>query len=338
MVLPWDGFEGSAVRLADAKLGTTLDDERVRQWSDQGPRNNTTSQFVAQRRPRYTELGGEPALLFDGIDDALVLESGVTGVAAGDSLTTFTVARFDPGFTEVFDSGFFDLGVSVASSNTGLSVFHEGPGLTARMVNTDLHEAWFNDGETHVFEVVHTSASRAMWVDGFDLGGSFVAADTPAGIDSLVEGALGKGAFPFKGWLHSNLIFSAAFSDSTRATIRERLRLRFISKPPEVRNWEPPEGSAIATEQPVSFEVVGDIPLALIVVGVRYPSGAFEIAWDGNQFAAAFRARSSFSIIAGGLRFTIRRFGLWLGDPTIEVRAVDAKGRMTTTNSRGQTS
>lgn len=98
--------------------------------------------------------------------------------------------------------------------------------------------------------------------------------------------------------------------------------------PPVVSNFSPVAGSRLSSAaEAVAFDVTDAGGLALVLVSVRYPSGAEELAHDGAAFAPTF-SLSSRAAIANGYRYTLRRRGGWPSSPTIRIFPVDTSGNL----------
>lgn len=97
--------------------------------------------------------------------------------------------------------------------------------------------------------------------------------------------------------------------------------------PPVIGNFSPAPGVTISPGRAISFDVTDDAgALGRVIVLVEYPSGAYEVIWDGDRFAAAYVAGSTRSAIANGFNFSVKRLGSWPGSPTIRALAIDTSG------------
>lgn len=94
---------------------------------------------------------------------------------------------------------------------------------------------------------------------------------------------------------------------------------------PVVDGFSPAPGVEITPGTAVEFDVTDETGFGKIIVLVEYPSGGYEVAWDGERFAAAFVTLSTRSVIPDGFHFSVRRQA-WPGSPTVRVVAIDARG------------
>lgn len=95
--------------------------------------------------------------------------------------------------------------------------------------------------------------------------------------------------------------------------------------PPVISGFNPPAGTLIGKNQPITFEVTDEANLAAIAVFVSYPDGTSEVVFDGTLFRSPFKTSTRVDI-SGGYRFTVRRTGGWKGNPTLEYLALDRGG------------
>ena len=96
--------------------------------------------------------------------------------------------------------------------------------------------------------------------------------------------------------------------------------------PPVVANQSPAPGTAIAADNPITFEVTDDSgAFARVIVSVTI-AGVTEVVHDGTQFRGYYSSSSSRSMISGGWSYTVLRTGGWPSAPTFEVFAIDSSG------------
>ena len=94
---------------------------------------------------------------------------------------------------------------------------------------------------------------------------------------------------------------------------------------PEFTNFDPAPGTTISRTRVISFDVIDDTALRVVVVMARFPNGDYEVVWDGSAFSKRY-ASSSRAAIAGGHRFSLSRTGGWPATPTFRGVAVDTSG------------
>jgi hypothetical protein len=97
---------------------------------------------------------------------------------------------------------------------------------------------------------------------------------------------------------------------------------------PVIANVSPSQAVAIASSQPLSFDVTDDSgAFRRLLVALDFPAlGVYELAHDGDGFAAKYVAQSFRQSISGGYRFTLLRQGGWPVGPTIRIFAIDPSG------------
>lgn len=99
---------------------------------------------------------------------------------------------------------------------------------------------------------------------------------------------------------------------------------------PPVVEFETESGTAISRNTPLAVNVTDALLLRKVLIAVLFPSGAYEVAWDGDDFAETYSA-STRSSISGGYRYVLRRGdGGWRGTPTVRVIAIDRGGNEAT--------
>jgi hypothetical protein len=97
--------------------------------------------------------------------------------------------------------------------------------------------------------------------------------------------------------------------------------------PPAVSNFDPPDGSRLATrESSIAFDVTDAGGFALVIVSVLYPGGVEVVAHDGSTFRGPFAGASARASITNGWRYTLRHAGGWPAAPTIRIHPVDTSG------------
>ena len=96
---------------------------------------------------------------------------------------------------------------------------------------------------------------------------------------------------------------------------------------PTIANISPTAGTAITPTTAISFDVTdtGSIRRTIVTV-TQADTGIKEVVHDGNAFAAPFSTLSTRTAIAGGYRFSVRRYTGWTGTPTFAVYAIDTEG------------
>lgn len=100
-------------------------------------------------------------------------------------------------------------------------------------------------------------------------------------------------------------------------------------EPPVVSGVEPTPGTEIESLQVLEFDVTDDGPIAAVFVSVLFPTGAHEVVWDSEAFAARYAQGSAVSDAAGGLHFAVRRAGGWRSERvTLRIQAVDSSGNL----------
>jgi hypothetical protein len=86
---------------------------------------------------------------------------------------------------------------------------------------------------------------------------------------------------------------------------------------PIVSGQTPAPGSAILPTMPISFTVSGiEGPYML---GMRYPSGDYEVIWDGLVFAPFYIGASTVTAPGSSQTFSVLRTGGWLQAPTVSL-------------------
>jgi hypothetical protein len=98
--------------------------------------------------------------------------------------------------------------------------------------------------------------------------------------------------------------------------------------PPYITNVQPPTGSYITSQTPISFDVMDDQGFRRIIVHASYPASLTEeVVHNGDAFGLRYTNISNVvSPITGGYSYTILRDGGWPQGPTITPYAFDYSG------------
>lgn len=120
---------------------------------------------------------------------------------------------------------------------------------------------------------------------------------------------------------------SALRTNYVSATTTEYIYVTGSNTPPAISNIVPSTGSAIYSTSSIRFDVTDDNnSFAEIVLLASFPSGLYEVVFDGNTFANPYVSQSMSASIAGGLRFTLLRNPGWEQSPSLKVIVVDRSG------------
>jgi hypothetical protein len=101
--------------------------------------------------------------------------------------------------------------------------------------------------------------------------------------------------------------------------------------PPVVSNLTPTAMSTVARNQQHEFDFTDDGPFRTIVVAAKYPSGRWDLIYDGDDFNPDY-ASSSITPIVGGFHLSIARDDGWLelGALKLMVKGIDQTGEENT--------
>lgn len=97
---------------------------------------------------------------------------------------------------------------------------------------------------------------------------------------------------------------------------------------PTVSNLVPANGASIYPSSSLNF-YVQDTPAGLfsaIVVHAKFPSGRWDVVYDGANFAPDYSGSSSVSAISLGYSFSVRKTGGWTEAPSLQIIVVDDEG------------
>lgn len=85
-------------------------------------------------------------------------------------------------------------------------------------------------------------------------------------------------------------------------------------------------GTQIQKDTPIPVTVTEETALEALIIMVFFAaSGAYEVAYDGSDFAPGY-ADSTIAPVVDGNLFTLRRNNGWFVTPSIRVVAVDTSG------------
>lgn len=101
---------------------------------------------------------------------------------------------------------------------------------------------------------------------------------------------------------------------------------------PAVSNVTPAEGTTLASDTVLGFDLTDAVGLALALVWVRLPNGDTEVVHDGTSFTERYGAESTRSAISGGWQYRLRRNGGWPlsqgGTLSVRIGASDSGGNV----------
>lgn len=100
--------------------------------------------------------------------------------------------------------------------------------------------------------------------------------------------------------------------------------------PPTIVNVTPASGSEIAADDSVQFDLTDNGTFYTTPVYVYFPSsGEYEVAYWSGGFTPRYQRDSSRTVIAGGFRFVLSRWGGWPSAPRIISDSRDSGGNTT---------
>ena len=113
-------------------------------------------------------------------------------------------------------------------------------------------------------------------------------------------------------WLARNFSLAGSVRDTTKPTIS---------------NLNPAEGTTLAAEDSIEFDVTDETGLRAVVILASFAdSDRYEVVYDGDDFAPLYGGASTAEEISGGYHFTVARTGGWPGAVTFKPIAIDTSG------------
>lgn len=131
------------------------------------------------------------------------------------------------------------------------------------------------------------------------------------------------------GWLDSPTVKVTAI-DSFGNSTTQSYSFTVTGYPfaPAITNLSPSDGDVTPGET-ISFDVIAEDGLASSVVLARFPDiGAYEVVWDGAEFADEYAAQSVTAVIANGRHFECRRANGWPVGVTFKTVSVNVWGKV----------
>jgi len=101
-----------------------------------------------------------------------------------------------------------------------------------------------------------------------------------------------------------------------------------------ITNLQPPAGTPVAADQPLSVDVIDPVieELRVFMWVVLEATGAVELVHDGTGFTALY-SFSTITPIAGGRQFSILRVGGWPSQPSLRVDTCACSPEVVSTGS-----
>lgn len=98
--------------------------------------------------------------------------------------------------------------------------------------------------------------------------------------------------------------------------------------PPQITGLTPSAGTSISSVTSISFDVTDNVALRRVVVIAQFPSGRWDVVYDGDVFAPRYSSSSRTSILEG-YHFTVTATQGWPESPTFRVIALDTSANET---------
>jgi hypothetical protein len=191
------------------------DGNPVATWADSSGNGHDATQATAGKRPLYKTgiLNGNPAVLFDGVDDILDIAAPVSN----NSFSLFVA--FEP----VASSDGY--GAMYTSNGVG-GLFYRGATRKLDMYSGSDHNstAAVTEGAGHLFTAVNQSGPNQLdfWVDTV-ADGSFTAVSAIAASEIGDDG----GSETFKGYIAEIIEYDSALSTGNRQAVESYLKTKY---------------------------------------------------------------------------------------------------------------
>lgn len=203
-----------------AQISGLNDGDAVSSWADSSGNGLALTQATGTKQPLYKTgiFGTRPAVLFDGVDDELVIASHTFGMTAGTLFAVYKATTGNYGVVRVNNDTAGSYWRYVGDGNGYWGIFYTGriEGYPAAMPGSNVGASVID---------VSTSTVKEVFVNGVSKGTSSVAFNTPDRVN--MGGVVNVGSPRMTGYIAEWGMYDTALSGANLTALQSYLAAKY---------------------------------------------------------------------------------------------------------------